>query len=127
MEPLLVNEKLVSLFKFWANGKLQNGMRCSNELFRQVRTFTFDQRQKVYSLGWALAERGIRTVITWSLQGYALWVCMRSPNKLWNAAKETKPRTKSHISSTATSSNVKTDQQSSEGGGLQERVLVLAR
>jgi hypothetical protein len=91
MEPLLINEKLVSRFNFWADGKLQNGMRCSNELFRQVRTFAFDQRQRVYSLGWALAERGIQVVITWSHQGYGLWACLRVPHQRSQPLQSTQP------------------------------------
>ncbi len=126
MEPLLVNEKLVSFFKFWAKDNLQNGMRCSNELFRQVRTFGVDQRPKAYSLGWALAERGIRVVTTWSLHGYALWICMRSTSPSQTAVAETQASPKNFVSSTTSRFSAKTAHNSLKGNALQERVLVSA-
>lgn len=122
MEPLLINEKLVSLFNFWADGKLQNGMRCSNELFRQVRTFAFDQRQRVYSLGWALAERGIQVVITWSHRGYGLWICLRTPQKLLKPAQRTQPgRQTVPVTKLAAT---KPHQMRSKYGSVKERSLV---
>lgn len=78
MEPLVVSEKLVALFKFWLNGQLHDGMRCQNELFRCIHRVNTQKQQQLYSLGVVLAQKRVETIITASKSQYTLWVSLRS-------------------------------------------------
>lgn len=82
MEPLLICEKLVSRFKFWSDGQVQDGMQYRNELFRSLRVETVLGRQRIYDLGWALSHEGIHIILTASSSHYTLWVSLRSLAKL---------------------------------------------
>ncbi|MBD2256096.1 hypothetical protein [Pseudanabaena sp. FACHB-2040] len=77
MEPLVINEKLVSLFKFWFDGQIYDGMGCRNEIFSCLRVADHRKRQQIYDLGWALAEEGVQVVITVSDSKYTLWSNLR--------------------------------------------------
>lgn len=77
MEPLVINEKLVSLFKFWRDGQIHDGMGCRNEIFSCLRSADLRKRQQIYDLGWALAQEGVQVVITVSDAKYTLWSSLR--------------------------------------------------
>lgn len=79
MGPIVLNEHQVSCFKFWFGDAIYDGMSYRDELFRQLRTFPREKRDKVYSLGYALAERDVPAVITRSAESYVLWVSLRAP------------------------------------------------
>ena len=88
MQPLVVTEQQnSSYFKFWHNDAVHEGMCYSNELFRHFRTFSTHRRNHAYSLGCALAQRGVQAVITCisdrntapADQRYILWISLRSP------------------------------------------------
>lgn len=66
---------------------MYDGMRYRNELFRHFKTFGAHRRQHAYSLGCALAQKGVQAVITCvsdrntalTDQRYILWISLRSP------------------------------------------------
>ena len=78
MEPLVISEKMVSTFKFWSDGQVQDGMNCRNELFGCLKTANLQGRNHIYELGWSLARKGIEVVITVSDYQYTLWSNLRS-------------------------------------------------
>ena len=78
MEPLVISEKMVSTFKFWSDGQIQDGMNCRNELFGHLKTTNFQERNHIYELGWSLAQKGVEVVITVSDYQYTLWSNLRS-------------------------------------------------
>jgi hypothetical protein len=78
MEPLVICEQLVSRFKFWQDGQIQDGVQHRNELFRSLRVETVAGRQRIYDLGWALSHEGVHTIITASKNHYTLWVSLRA-------------------------------------------------
>lgn len=82
MEYLLISDNLVTLFKFWADGKIQDGMRHGNELFRQVSVFQTKQRQQAFDLAWSLSQEALPLVITASPYNYTVWVSLRSPESV---------------------------------------------
>ncbi|MEP0870491.1 hypothetical protein NDA01_11830 [Trichocoleus desertorum AS-A10] len=88
LQPLVVIEQQSSsYFKFWYKNVMHDGMRYQSELFRHFRTFSLQRRNHAYSLGCALAQQGIQTVITCvsdrntapTDQRYVLWISLRSP------------------------------------------------
>ncbi|HEY9761298.1 MAG TPA: hypothetical protein V6D07_02170 [Trichocoleus sp.] len=78
MEPLVINEKMVSTFKFWADGQVQDGMNCRNEIFGCLKSTNLQGRNYIYELAWSLAQKGIEVVITVSEYKYTLWSNLRS-------------------------------------------------
>lgn len=78
MEPLLICDKLVSRFKFWFDGQVQEGMQHRNELFHCLRTESVLGRQRIYDLSWSLSHKGAHTIITASKDHYTLWVSLRT-------------------------------------------------
>ena len=78
MEPLVICEKLATLFKFWSDGKVHTGMNYRNELFQPLRSAKSQGRQQIYDAGWALSEEGVQVVITVSDSQYTLWASLRS-------------------------------------------------
>lgn len=95
MGPLVVKEELVNLFKFWFQETIQDGMLFRDELFRHLQSFNFVQRHRAYEIGYQLAEKGFKVVITCSGDTgittanrdhssqsqirYRVWVSLREP------------------------------------------------
>ena len=80
LETLLINEKLVTLFKFWQDGGIQDGMRCGQELFCQVSKFGRNARNKAFEQACQLSQRGSKVVITAGSSDYTVWLSLRSPD-----------------------------------------------
>jgi hypothetical protein len=76
--PILIDEHQVFTFKFWFNGKIQNGMYYRNELFCQLGTYTIQHRSRVYQLGCHLTQRDAFSAITCSATSCCLWGSLRS-------------------------------------------------
>lgn len=78
MEPILLTEEIVSFFKFWMDGQIQEGMRWNCELFRHHRTFSKSQRELVFTSAWELTHDGTQVVITVSPDKYQIWLNLRT-------------------------------------------------
>jgi hypothetical protein len=76
--PILIDERQVFTFKFWFNGKIQNGMSYRNELFCQLGAFSIQQRSRVYQVGCYLMQQDAASVITCSAASCSLWGSLRS-------------------------------------------------
>lgn len=77
MEMLFINEALVSPFKFWRNGQVQQGMRFGDRLFCHVRSFERDARAQVFDMSHQYAYAGVEAMITATPSQYTLWVSLR--------------------------------------------------
>ncbi len=77
--PLLISDKMVSFFKFWADGEVQQGMRCGKELFQYCQSADRSQRQQAYTIACTLAEAGATVVITTCGSHYKIWRSLRTP------------------------------------------------
>ncbi|OLP19748.1 hypothetical protein BST81_04230 [Leptolyngbya sp. 'hensonii'] len=77
-ETLLINEHLVSQFKFWMDGQIQSGMRYRHLFFRLVHQFDNNQRHHAFELAWQVALPGEQVVITTTGKQYKIWAELKS-------------------------------------------------
>ncbi|NJR61927.1 MAG: hypothetical protein HC769_25725 [Cyanobacteria bacterium CRU_2_1] len=77
---LLINEALVSPFKFWSTGQIQQGMRFRNELFRYIAKFERTHRQQAFDLAWIHSQNDASVVVTVTQLHYTVWESLRSFN-----------------------------------------------
>ena len=75
--PPIVNEALVQKFSYW-NGKLQVGMRYGVDIYRQLQSYSIDERLKAWDLACEHTAQGAKVCITASKTGYLVWLDMRS-------------------------------------------------
>lgn len=75
--PLVIHEQQVTLFKFWFDGTLCDGLRFRNELFRRIYQLDECYRDRVYALSYALTERNIPVIILYSNRAYTVWVNLK--------------------------------------------------
>lgn len=75
--PLVLDERLVSLFKYWNQG-IHQGMRHNSELYTLFQTFPVDERLRAYAVGYEQTERGTDVCITVSKTTYCVWLNLRS-------------------------------------------------
>lgn len=73
----LFSENQVSLFKFWFDGDIREGLCHRGELFRHSCTVASSQASQVYALGQRLVCEGVEVVITCSNDRYRLWTNLR--------------------------------------------------
>lgn len=76
--PCVVAEQQITLFKFYMDQAVQDGMMYKNELYRLARQFSADSRLDAYRLGCELLEQGVPVVISVSKQQYRVWICLRN-------------------------------------------------
>jgi hypothetical protein len=78
VHPIVIDERQVFTFKFWFNGKIQNGMYYHNELFCQLGTFSIQHRSRVYQLSCQLARQNAFSAVTCSTTSCRLWGSLRA-------------------------------------------------
>lgn len=77
--PLVFSEQRVSLFKFYRDQSIRDGMLYRNELYQSVREFGIRDRLKAYQFACEQFEQGIPNLITVSEHRYVVWVNLRGP------------------------------------------------
>ena len=77
MLPIVIPEKLTSLFKYWCQD-IRFGMFYGNELYTQVSVYAPDKRMAAYDDAYRLSEAGSLVCITVAPTGYTLWQSLRS-------------------------------------------------
>ncbi|XGV94555.1 MAG: hypothetical protein ACAF41_17595 [Leptolyngbya sp. BL-A-14] len=82
MFPAIIPNRLVHEFQFWEDGAIKRGMRYGIELYRCVTTFPLTQSQQAYSLGTTLCEYQQQAILTKSIEGYTVWLSLRSPEAI---------------------------------------------
>jgi hypothetical protein len=75
-EMLLINEALVSQFKFWRDGEVRRGMWFRHQLFGYVRSFDRGDRQQAFDFSARLSDAGVDAMLTVSASQYTLWVSL---------------------------------------------------
>ena len=90
MDPLFVTEELTSMFKYWSDDQIHEGMTYDNELFRLTETYKTVDRKRMFDHAWALIIDGMKVVITASSYRYAVWVELRSPQASNSSHSESK-------------------------------------
>lgn len=84
MKLLVISEQLISPFRFWLDGELQNGMRFQGELFRRFYVAESTNLESTYSLGVALRQERLQAIITYTgaektpSSCYTIWVNLRT-------------------------------------------------
>jgi hypothetical protein len=77
MLPVVVYETLISLFNFYREGQVYQGMSCRQQIYKLVSTYTVEARLQAYTEGCDLSNQGNQVVITVSSQHYKVWVALR--------------------------------------------------
>ncbi len=78
LAPYVIPEKQVSLFKFYMDQTIQDGMAYGNDLYRLVKEFEISDRLKAYRFGYELIGQGISPLISVSKNRYRVWVSLRN-------------------------------------------------
>jgi hypothetical protein len=78
MLPILVYESFISLFNFYHDGRVQQGMSYNKSLYRLLKTYELNKRLQAYSLGISLSQQHRGIVITVSHRHYKVWLELRS-------------------------------------------------
>lgn len=84
--PAVLTEKIVSLFNFYLNGKIQQGMRYGFDLYQLAFEFQPNDRLKAYQHANELMQDGLQVVVTAATNRYVVWVSLRSPLSEQNSA-----------------------------------------
>ena len=79
MLPPVLMEKEFSLFHFWMDETVQDGLSYDNELFCRLCTLSSEYRAQLYHYACRLGQKD-SIVITTSNAHCSLWVSLRSPN-----------------------------------------------
>ncbi len=78
VEPILVTEQFIKMFKFWEDG-LQDGMMFKDELFRHYQDFGQHEQNAAFELANSITNQyQIQVVITNHTNGYRIWGSLRS-------------------------------------------------
>lgn len=77
--PPVIAEQQITLFKFYRDQAVQDGMTYGNELYRLARQFSPNHRLDAYRFGCELLEQGIPTIVSASKQRYIVWISLRNP------------------------------------------------
>ncbi|MBM0743971.1 hypothetical protein JOY44_20495 [Phormidium sp. CLA17] len=77
--PRMIPEQQITLFKFYMDQSMQDGVTYGQELYRLARQFAASDRLEAYRYGCELLKQGIPTLISASKQRYIVWTSLRSP------------------------------------------------
>lgn len=77
MLPPVVDEGLVSIFKFWYGDRIQDGLYYRNELYYRVATVGLEQRARLYHHACRVSQTSY-AVVTMTQIHCSLWVSLRS-------------------------------------------------
>ena len=78
MTPFAISEDKVSIFKYWNNDGIQEGMNHKGELYALVRSYPADSQLDACELGGDLAEKGMQVCLTSSPSRYGVWMNLKS-------------------------------------------------
>jgi hypothetical protein len=76
--PIVVHEAQVKVFNFYQQGHIYQATFFRHQLHKLVRLFDLGERTAAYTLSYTLAEQGDTVLITVGLDGYKVWVDVRS-------------------------------------------------
>lgn len=77
--PLIVPEKSINLFRFFYDGRVQEGIRYNSQMYGELHKFDSSYRLQAYQLAWALTQRHVPLVLSVSPTRCVVWVSLQSP------------------------------------------------
>ena len=77
--PPIIPETAESLFQFFNNGEMRDGLCLDGKMYGKVETATMPQRQELDEIACMLSEQKIPCVITVTADHYSMWILLRSP------------------------------------------------
>jgi hypothetical protein len=80
--PSIVQEQTDSLFRFFLEGKIREGIRHVNELYGLVQDAEAEYEPGAEQLIGSLSEQAIPFILTQSASRYRIWISLRSPSYL---------------------------------------------
>lgn len=76
--PCVIPEQKITLFKFYIDHAIHDGMTYGNNLYRLAKEFEMSDRLEAYRFGYGLIEQGIVALISVSKQRYRVWINLRN-------------------------------------------------
>lgn len=73
-----ISEDKVSIFKYWNNDGIQEGMNYKGQLYTLVRSYPAEDQLDACELGCNLAEKGMEVCLTCSRPRYRVWMHLKS-------------------------------------------------
>ena len=73
-----LSEDKVSIFKYWNNDGIQEGMNYKGQLYALVRSYPAEYQLDACELGCDLAEKGMEVCLTCSDTRYGIWMNLKS-------------------------------------------------
>ena len=77
--PPIIPETAESLFQFYNNGEMRDGLCLDGKMYGKVETATMPQRQELDEIALMFSEQKIHCVITVTADHYSMWILLRSP------------------------------------------------
>ena len=77
--PPIIPETAESLFQFFNNGEMRDGMCLDGKMYGKVQTATMPERQELDEIALMFSEQKISCVITVTTDHYSMWILLRSP------------------------------------------------
>ncbi|MBM0744329.1 hypothetical protein JOY44_22400 [Phormidium sp. CLA17] len=77
--PRMIPEQQITLFKFYMDQSMQDGVTYGKELYRLAKQFVVSDRLEAYRYGCELLGQGVPTLISVSKQRYIVWTGLRRP------------------------------------------------
>ncbi|MCY7282589.1 MAG: hypothetical protein LH679_03940 [Cyanobacteria bacterium CAN_BIN43] len=77
--PPIIPETAESLFQFYNNGEMRDGLCLDGKMYGKVQTATMPQRQELDEIALMFSEQKISCVITVTADHYSMWILLRSP------------------------------------------------
>ena len=78
MIPSTISEDKVTIFKYWNNDSIQEGMNYKGQLYALVRSYPAEYELDACELRCDFAAKGIEVCLTYSLRRYGVWMNLRS-------------------------------------------------
>lgn len=73
-----ISEDQVSIFKYWNNDGIQEGMNHKGQLYALVRSYPTQEQLDACELGCDLAAKGMDVCLTCSRSRYGIWMNLKS-------------------------------------------------
>lgn len=84
--PIVVNDHQISLFNFYHDGLVRQGMSYRGHLFGKAYAFNLEDRTPAFEFANQLAATGAQTVIAVSQREYIVWIRLHADEyPYWDA------------------------------------------
>jgi len=77
--PPIIPEPTESLFQFYSQGEMRDGLCIDGKIYGKVETATMEQRCELEQITVMFSEQNIPCVFTATAECFSLWVLVRSP------------------------------------------------